>query len=85
MTAHLIARNLRQTYHLGDTSLEVLRGIDLTVAKGEILFLRGASGAGKTATDVMGVQAQQKGATMGLLGGLAGAGGSMGSSAIANK
>ena len=48
MTAHLIARNLRQTYHLGDTSLEVLRGIDLTVAKGEILFLRGASGAGKS-------------------------------------
>lgn len=48
MTAHLIARNLRQTYHLGATSLEVLRGIDLTVAKGEILFLRGASGAGKS-------------------------------------
>ena len=48
MTPHLIARNLRQTYHLGATSLEVLRGIDLTVAKGEILFLRGASGAGKS-------------------------------------
>ena len=45
---HLIARNLRQTYHLGGTSLEVLKGIDLTVAKGEILFLRGASGAGKS-------------------------------------
>ena len=45
---HLIARNLRQTYHLGATSLEVLRGIDLTVQKGEMLFLRGASGAGKS-------------------------------------
>jgi len=45
---HLIARNLRQTYHLGATSLEVLKGIDLTVKKGEILFLRGASGAGKS-------------------------------------
>lgn len=48
MPPHLIARNLRQTYHLGSTSLEVLKGIDLTVEKGEILFLRGASGAGKS-------------------------------------
>jgi putative ABC transport system ATP-binding protein/lipoprotein-releasing system ATP-binding protein len=48
MTPHLIARNLKQTYHLGGTSLEVLKGISLTVAKGEILFLRGASGAGKS-------------------------------------
>ncbi len=48
MSAHLTARNLRQTYYLGATSLEVLKGIDLTVAKGEILFLRGASGAGKS-------------------------------------
>lgn len=46
--SHLIARNLRQTYHLGSTSLEVLKGIDLTVETGEILFLRGASGAGKS-------------------------------------
>lgn len=45
---HLIAKNLRQTYHLGTTSLEVLKGIDLSVEKGEILFLRGASGAGKS-------------------------------------
>ncbi len=45
---HLIARNLRQTYHLGATSLEVLKGINLTVAKGEVIFLRGASGAGKS-------------------------------------
>lgn len=45
---HLIAHNLRQTYHLGDTTLEILRGIDLEVAQGEVLFLRGASGAGKS-------------------------------------
>lgn len=45
---HLIARALRQTYHLGETSLEILRGIDLEVAIGEVLFLRGASGAGKS-------------------------------------
>ena len=45
---HLVAHHLKQTYHLGATSLEVLRGVDLTVLKGEILFLRGASGAGKS-------------------------------------
>lgn len=45
---HLTARGLRQTYHLGKTSLEILRGIDLEVARGEKLFLRGASGAGKS-------------------------------------
>jgi predicted ABC-type transport system involved in lysophospholipase L1 biosynthesis ATPase subunit len=45
---HLTARGLRQTYRLGNSSLEILRGIDLEVAKGEVLFLRGASGAGKS-------------------------------------
>ncbi|MFZ4115142.1 MAG: ABC transporter ATP-binding protein [Chthoniobacterales bacterium] len=45
---HLTARGLRQTYRLGNSSLEILRGIDLDVAKGEVLFLRGASGAGKS-------------------------------------
>jgi len=47
-TPHLIARGLCQTYHLGNTSLEILRGIDLDVPHGEVLFLRGASGAGKS-------------------------------------
>jgi ABC-type lipoprotein export system ATPase subunit len=32
---------------MGGRSLEVLRGVDLTVARGEFLALRGASGAGK--------------------------------------
>jgi putative ABC transport system ATP-binding protein/lipoprotein-releasing system ATP-binding protein len=45
---HLTARALRQTYYLGETSLEILRGIDLEVAIGEVVFLRGASGAGKS-------------------------------------
>lgn len=45
---HLCARNLRQTYDLGDTHLEVLRGVDLEVKRGEIIFLRGPSGAGKS-------------------------------------
>jgi len=42
------ARNLSKTYVLGRRSLEVLRGVDLTVARGEFLALRGASGAGKS-------------------------------------
>lgn len=47
-TPHLSAYGLRQTYQLGESSLEILRGIDLEINKGEVLFLRGASGAGKS-------------------------------------
>ena len=45
---HLSARGLRQTYDLGGSHLEVLRGVDLDVSKGEVVFLRGPSGAGKS-------------------------------------
>jgi ABC-type lipoprotein export system ATPase subunit len=44
----LSARGLAKTYTMGKRSLEVLRGVDLTVARGEFLALRGASGAGKS-------------------------------------
>jgi ABC-type lipoprotein export system ATPase subunit len=44
----LSARALTKTYTMGRRSLEVLRGVDLTVARGEFLALRGASGAGKS-------------------------------------
>jgi ABC-type lipoprotein export system ATPase subunit len=44
----LSARGLAKTYAMGRRSLEVLRGVDLTVARGEFLALRGASGAGKS-------------------------------------
>jgi lipoprotein-releasing system ATP-binding protein len=44
----LLARNLHKTYTIGRSQLEVLRGIDLTVERGEFLALRGASGAGKS-------------------------------------
>jgi len=44
----LSARGLTKTYVMGKRLLEVLRGVDLTVARGEFLALRGASGAGKS-------------------------------------
>lgn len=49
MSAPLItARGLHKTYRLGRRLLEVLHGVDLAVARGEFLALRGASGAGKS-------------------------------------
>jgi lipoprotein-releasing system ATP-binding protein len=44
----LSARGLAKTYAIGKRSLEVLRGVNLEVARGEFLALRGASGAGKS-------------------------------------
>ena len=44
----ITARGLHKTYLVGKRSLEVLRGIDLEVVRGEFLALRGASGAGKS-------------------------------------
>jgi ABC-type lipoprotein export system ATPase subunit len=44
----LRARALAKTYTMGKRSLEVLRGVDLDVVRGEFLALRGASGAGKS-------------------------------------
>jgi ABC-type lipoprotein export system ATPase subunit len=44
----LRARALTKTYTMGKRSLEVLRGVDLDVARGEFLALRGSSGAGKS-------------------------------------
>src|SRR5882724_6379725 len=44
----LSAKNVRKTYLLGNRSLEVLRGVDVELLRGEFLALRGASGAGKS-------------------------------------
>jgi lipoprotein-releasing system ATP-binding protein len=44
----LSATGIHKTYLLGRRSLEVLRGVDLEVRRGDFLALRGASGAGKS-------------------------------------
>ena len=44
----LSARGVHKTYFLGQRSLEVLRGVDLEMRRGDFVALRGASGAGKS-------------------------------------
>ena len=44
----LSAHNVSKSYAMGKRSLEVLRGVSLSVARGDFLALRGASGAGKS-------------------------------------
>jgi putative ABC transport system ATP-binding protein len=42
------ATGVKKSYSLGNRTLDVLRGIDLTVERGEFVALRGSSGAGKS-------------------------------------
>jgi predicted ABC-type transport system involved in lysophospholipase L1 biosynthesis ATPase subunit len=45
---HLVARGLCRSFRLGDRKIDVLRGVNVDVFRGEAVFLCGASGAGKT-------------------------------------
>ena len=45
---HLSAIDLEQSFQIGRSRIDVLKGISLEVRSGEIVFLCGASGAGKT-------------------------------------
>jgi ABC-type lipoprotein export system ATPase subunit len=40
--------SVTRTYHIGARDVHALRGVDLTVPRGELLALRGRSGSGKT-------------------------------------
>jgi len=40
--------DLHKSFPMGDRTLEVLKGIDLTIARGELIAVVGASGAGKS-------------------------------------
>jgi lipoprotein-releasing system ATP-binding protein len=44
----LSARGLRKTFASGDAQLEVLSGVDLDIAAGESVSIRGESGSGKS-------------------------------------
>jgi ABC-type lipoprotein export system ATPase subunit len=46
--AQLSARNICRSFKIGSRKVDVLRGINLDINKGESVFLCGASGAGKT-------------------------------------
>jgi ABC-type lipoprotein export system ATPase subunit len=39
---------IRKTYYMGDQSVEVLKGVSLTIRKGEMVSLTGSSGSGKS-------------------------------------
>ncbi len=44
----LSARDVHKTYLLGKRALEVLRGVEVVLGRGDFLAVRGASGAGKS-------------------------------------
>jgi len=47
-TTILLLDQLRKSYHVGTTELQVLRGIDLAVKSGEHIAIMGPSGSGKS-------------------------------------
>ncbi len=48
MSERIRAEGLTKTYGVGDVELKVLKGIDLTIERGEMVVIHGPSGAGKS-------------------------------------
>lgn len=44
----IVLKDIRKSYFVGDRELSILKGINLTVTKGEFVVLMGVSGSGKT-------------------------------------
>ncbi|HEY3346515.1 MAG TPA: ATP-binding cassette domain-containing protein, partial [Nitrospirota bacterium] len=42
------ARGLKKRFRIGPSEISILKGIDLDIAKGEMLSIVGASGVGKS-------------------------------------
>ena len=47
-TSILRAQQVRKRFQMGDSTLEILKGVDLTVRRGEFLAIEGKSGSGKS-------------------------------------